>query len=88
MTAFACNKVEYKDVGYFLGEYISLCGCCGGVIIEIDGENYRFDDVNKFNIDLEKVSTPFKVDLNWHKSETPYLCDEIIVEVMKKIKVF
>ncbi len=73
-------------MGYIQGEDLALCACCGGIIIEINGENYRFENINKFNIDLEKETSPLKVDLNWHISESPAMCNEIIIEEMKKIK--
>lgn len=59
LTFFACNK-EYTDIGFIQGEDYTECACCGGVLIEISGEKYRFDDISKFDIDLENETVPLK----------------------------
>jgi len=66
LLLLSCEKENYQDTGIITGPDISLCACCGGYFIEIDGETYRFEKTELpgyFTFDDKQL--PVKVELNW-----------------------
>jgi hypothetical protein len=75
----------YKSDGIITGYDLRECVCCGGWFIDIADSTYRFYEVPKDSYIFFEVETyPIKVKLDWKKSPTPCMGDEIIVERIKK----
>ena len=65
------TEIEFESTAKILGFDMTLCGCCGGWIISIDGNdsNLRFSELPKeSNIILENAEFPLLVKLNWSES--------------------
>lgn len=76
---------EYKSIGIITGYDLRECACCGGWFIAISDSIYRFYELPKENnIDFEKDTLPMKVKLDWKKSPSLCIGDEIIVIRIKK----
>lgn len=67
LILMACSKEnDYKSVGIITGIDGTMCGCCGGGIINIDGGRYLIDSMpENSNLDLSKETFPFTVKLDW-----------------------
>lgn len=75
------DQIKYQSEGVILGPDIRMCACCGGWLITIDKITYRFDSLpEKASIDLQKVTFPLKVLLNWSISVKP-ACSENLIEI-------
>jgi hypothetical protein len=75
----------YRYNGIITGYDLRECACCGGWFIRISDTTYRFYDLPKENnIDFEKDTLPLKVKLDWKKSSSPCLGDEIILIRIRK----
>ena len=64
----ACNKEngDYKSVGTVTGIDGTMCGCCGGWIINIDSVRYLIDSMPKNSaLDLSIETYPITVELDW-----------------------
>lgn len=73
---------EFESTAIISGLDLTLCSCCGGWIIEIDGEESenRFSEVpQNSNINLETVNFPIAVKLNWTASDE-YCGKGIVIE--------
>ena len=78
-----CQKdnTKYQSKGLITGPDIRMCACCGGWFITIDSTTYRFDSLpENATIDLQKVTFPVKVLLNWSLSSRP-VCSEKIIDI-------
>jgi hypothetical protein len=91
MFAYFCSDTTnssgnlYKSAGIITSYDYRKCKCCGGWFIDIGDSTYRFLELPKeCNINFEKDTLPIAVKLDWKKSTTPCMGDEIIVERMKK----
>lgn len=65
---FACTKVndDYKSIGTITGIDGTMCGCCGGCIINIDNGRYLIDSMpDNSGLDLSKETFPITVKLDW-----------------------
>lgn len=79
------NNEYYRYNGIITGYDLMECACCGGWFIKISDSTYRFFDLPEGNnIDFEKDTLPLKVKLDWKKSSSPCLGDEIIIIRIKK----
>lgn len=67
---------ELYNTGKIYGYDMTLCACCGDVVIDIDGDNY---DQNHFRfvslpansgIDLQTTTYPIPVKFKWHLDES------------------
>ncbi len=82
------NPGLYKTEALIIGYDMRECMCCGGWFIDIDDSTYRFWELPKdCEINFEKDTLPLAVKLDWKKSETPCLGDEIVVLRLKKLLV-
>jgi hypothetical protein len=64
----ACNKENsnYRSVGTITGFDMTLCGCCGGWIINIDDSRYLIDSIpDDSKINLATETFPITVKLDW-----------------------
>lgn len=81
---------QYRSSGVIRGIDRTLCGCCGGYFIEIEGEHLRFTQVPSGS-DVEIIDTwdgqqfPIEVELDWHRVQW---CDGkiIVVDRMRRKK--
>jgi hypothetical protein len=63
-----------------------VCACCGGWLITIEKITSRFDSLpDKTSIDLQKVTFPMKVSLNWSLSNKP-ACSEKLIDIQDIVK--
>jgi hypothetical protein len=65
---FSCTKENnnYKSVGTITGIDGTMCGCCGGWIINIEDIIYLIVTMpNDSNLDLSKETFPITVKLDW-----------------------
>ena len=75
--AISCNndddaQLQFESTAVISGLDATLCGCCGGWIITIDGQDFinRFSELPQgANIDLQNENFPLNVQLNWSESE-------------------
>lgn len=80
-----CSKEESMDYGQITGPDMSLCFCCGGWFINIDGNTYRFFDIpENSNLDIENETFPINVRLDWNNDENQCMGDEIVISAIKK----
>lgn len=66
------SLVQFESTATISGFDMTLCACCGGWIINIDGEysDKRFSELpQNSNIDLQNSTFPITVRLNWTESE-------------------
>jgi hypothetical protein len=85
---YSCDKWgnDYKSEGIIVGADLTMCGCCGGWIINIDSLTYRFDAVpTDSKINLEKETFPLKVKLDWQLINNGCPLNRITVTRIKKI---
>jgi hypothetical protein len=63
----ACTKEnDYKSLGTITGIDGTMCGCCGGGVINIDGGRNLIDSMPKNSgFDLSKETFPITVKLDW-----------------------
>jgi len=83
-----CSKSDeaYQSKGVITGQDITMCACCGGWFITIDGENYRFDSFPADSgIILEKETMPLPVELDWQIKPGGCPANRIIIQRIKKI---
>ena len=75
------DNYNYKSTGTITGPDRRMCPspCCSGWFIRIDSSIYEFDSlpVNS-NINLEKVTFPLAVKLDWQLSKTEICADNRI----------
>jgi hypothetical protein len=65
-TAMSCEKPDYKNTGTITGQDVTLCACCGGYFIDINGTQYRFDKSTlPGNFTFEDKQLPLNVELDW-----------------------
>ncbi|PKV48876.1 hypothetical protein ATE84_0891 [Aquimarina sp. MAR_2010_214] len=88
----SCNsdddEPEFESTALISGFDMTLCTCCGGWIIDIDGEESenRFSELpQNSGINLETVEFPISVKLNWTKSNE-YCGQGITIESLKLIE--
>jgi len=68
LIIFACTKEndDYKSIGTITGIDGTMCGCCGGWIINIDDGRYLIDSMpDNSGLDLSKETFPITVKLDW-----------------------
>jgi hypothetical protein len=61
-----CEKSKYESAGTIMGADMTMCACCGGYFIEINGATYHFNKTelpSDFTFTDEQL--PLKVDLDW-----------------------
>lgn len=75
------DTYNYKSTGTITGPDRKMCPspCCSGWFIRIDNSIYEFDSlpVNS-NINLDKVTFPLAVKLDWQLSKTEICADNRI----------
>jgi len=80
----SCNKDSdnFKSVGTITGVDGTMCGCCGGYIINIDNVRYLFDSIPKnSDLDLQQETFPLTVKLDWQLINSG--CPPIRIEVLR-----
>jgi len=83
-TSFAKEKKDIKSHGIILGLDKGACMCCGGWIIKIDSNQYRFNALpDKSTIDLKKEKFPLPVKVVW-KLNIKGCQNTITIESIKK----
>ena len=61
------------------------CACCGGWLINIGKETFRFYDIPKNSeMKLNAENLPMEVELKWEKQENACMGDEINVLYIRK----
>jgi hypothetical protein len=68
LIMFACTKEhnDYKSVGTITGIDGTMCGCCGGWIINIEDVRYLIDSMpDDSNLNLATEMFPITVKLDW-----------------------
>ncbi|MDN5213372.1 hypothetical protein QQ020_14980 [Fulvivirgaceae bacterium BMA12] len=87
-ASISCSEDEVPDPvdeATVIGQDLSLCMCCGGWFIDIDGERLRFDEVPAGNIDLSKETLPLKVRVKWQQDPDQCFGNEILIQKMEKL---
>ena len=82
------SETEFESTALISGFDMTLCACCGGWIIDIDGEESedRFSELpENSGINLETVEFPISVKLNWTESNE-YCGQGIIIESLELIE--
>ena len=82
-----CNKVNdtYMSQGTITGQDYRMCACCGGWIINIEGENYQFDSIPaNSGFVLEKEPLPISVQLDWQLTPGSCPSNRITIQRIKK----
>jgi hypothetical protein len=83
----ACSKENdnYRSNGVIIGYDISMCACCGGLIIIIDEVRYLIDSL-PVDSGIDKAATyPFSVKLDWQLIKQGCPNNRISVQRIKKI---
>jgi hypothetical protein len=83
----ACSKENdnYRSNGVIIGYDITMCACCGGLIIIIDEVRYLIDSLPA-NSEIDKVETyPISVKLDWQLIKQGCPDNRISVQRIKKI---
>jgi hypothetical protein len=82
----SCKKEAQDEYnGIITGYDLRMCACCGGTFITIDKVGYRIESLPpNSGIDFTKDTFPIYVIVSWHKSSTPCLGDEIIIDKIRK----
>jgi len=68
LIMIACTKEndDYKSIGTITGMDGTMCGCCGGWIININNGRYLIDSMpDNSGLDLSKETFPVTVKLDW-----------------------
>ncbi len=85
----SCNgsDAELQSKGTILSLDTSECACCGGYLIEIDGESNIYNIItlpegNDLNID--NASYPLDVRLNWDQNVSRFCSNQITVSAISK----
>lgn len=76
------NNIQFKSSGKILGVDIGTCACCGNwkILIKEDKKIYEFINLpENSKIDLEDISFPIEVKLNW-RVNTDHPCGFIIID--------
>lgn len=66
LFVISCEKAKYENTGTITGADLTLCACCGGYFIDIEGTQYRFEKTalpSNFTFDDNKL--PLTVELDW-----------------------
>lgn len=62
----SCEKTKYESTATITGADLTLCACCGGYFIDIDGTLYRFEKTElPSGFTFIDSQLPMKVELNW-----------------------
>ncbi|MEL6535243.1 MAG: hypothetical protein AAFQ98_07530 [Bacteroidota bacterium] len=92
-SLFGCDLIDtlepsFESTATIEGFDMTLCGCCGGYIINIEGQ----DGIRRFevlpsgsDIDLETADYPISVKLDWSDSDA-YCGNGIVVEAIELVK--
>jgi len=84
------SEIEFESTAEIKGLDLTLCACCGGWIIEIDGDgtDRRFEELpDDSDIDLDSIENdglPISVKLNWSESDE-YCGNGITIESIELI---
>ncbi|MDC1324684.1 hypothetical protein N8216_01475 [Flavobacteriaceae bacterium] len=65
------SQAQFESTAIISGLDMTLCGCCGGWIIDINEQELgkRFSQLpQNSNIDLQNSTFPLSVQLNWSES--------------------
>jgi hypothetical protein len=86
LTISSCKKETQSEYnGKIIGYDLTMCACCGGIIINIDNTKYRFDSLPaNSGINIANDSFPIYVIVSWHKKNPQCLGDEIIIDKIRK----
>jgi hypothetical protein len=88
IALITCSKSDeaYQSKGVITGQDPTMCACCGGWLITIDGQNYRFDSLPADSgIILEKETMPLAVELDWQIKPGGCPANRIIIQRIKRI---
>jgi hypothetical protein len=65
-SVISCEKKKYENTGIITGSDMTMCACCGGYLIEIDGNKYRFEKAElPSGFTFVDTQLPLTVELNW-----------------------
>ncbi len=85
LATIACNKKNDNDTleaATITQQDLSLCACCGGYFIEIDGIKRRFETLpSNSTIDLQTSTLPLAVKVRWQ--EKPERCREDLIDILE-----
>jgi hypothetical protein len=66
------DKIQFESIGKILGLDPATCPCCGGLFLEIEGDEtlYRIGELPvDFNDSIRNASFPIRIKLNWRRDE-------------------
>lgn len=66
LLIMSCEKTKYESSGTINGIDMTMCACCGGYLIDIEGTRYRFEKSelpSGFTFNDNQI--PLQVELNW-----------------------
>ena len=66
LLTVSCEKDKYENTGTITGQDLTMCACCGGYFIDINGTQYRFDKSTlPADFNFEDNQLPLSVELDW-----------------------
>jgi hypothetical protein len=89
MAACQDSSSDY-DSGVIVNYDMTLCACCGGYFIEINGHTYRFDSADipaghsDINFNASDLDIPIKVLVKWKPKENRCMDDQITVSDLRR----
>jgi hypothetical protein len=84
-TMSSCEKEQEKEDAMqeatITSFDVSLCACCGGWFVTIEGQRFRFYELpeSKISLDLTKQKLPLTLRISWKPKEKPCMPDLIDV---------
>lgn len=82
------SQMQFESTAIISGLDMTLCACCGGWIININGEDSgkRFSELpQNSSINLQNSTFPITVQLNWTESEE-YCGNGITIESIELVE--
>jgi hypothetical protein len=79
------SLIKFESTAKILGRDTAICACCGNWILKIDGIDNAYQFVTlpaSSNINLETVTFPVSVKINWSIDESS-ACKFVVVEAIE-----
>ena len=89
ISLFGCEKPntsDFQSTGIITGVDYKMCACCGGWYIQIDNVTYEFETLPAGSaFDLQNVTFPIMVKLDWQLSTKP-ACPDKKIDILRIVK--